>query len=113
MSELTFTTLATMSQEERGKKYIETAVDDFIADITHQYQWGELNSYGHSERNFGIVDELGMAREIILETLERKLDISYQFKIEQNMFAFGQHIEVKIDNDYIHEYFKHHAKDLK
>ena len=30
MSELTFTKLATMSQEKRGKKYIETAVDDFI-----------------------------------------------------------------------------------
>lgn len=113
MSELTFTTLATMSQEERGKKYIETAIDDFIADIIHQYQWDELNSYGFSERSFGIVDELGMTQELILETLERKLDISYQFKIEQNMFSFGQHVEVKIDNDYIHAYFKNHAKDLK
>lgn len=113
MTEMTFKILATMSQEERGKKYIETAIDDFIADIIHQYQWGELNHYGFSERSFGIVDELGMTQERILETLERKLDISYQFKIEQNMFAFGQHVEVRIDNDYIHEYFKHHVQDMR
>lgn len=113
MNKLTFTKLATMSQEERGKKYIETAIDDFIADIIHQYQWGELNSYGFSERSFGIVDELGMTQELILETLERKLDISYQFKIEQNMFAFGQHVEVRIDNDYIHKYFENHVKEIK
>lgn len=77
MSEITFTKLATISQEERGKKYIETAIDDFIADIIHKYQWEELNSYGYSERNFGIVDELGMTRELILKTLEQKLDIAY------------------------------------
>ena len=54
-----------------------------------------------------------MTQERILETLERKLDISYQFKIEQNMFAFGQHVEVRIDNDYIHEYFKHHVQNMR
>lgn len=113
MTEITFKTLATMSQEERGRAYIETAIDDFIADIIHQYQWGELDHYGYSERSFGIVDELGMTQEIILETLERKLDISYQFKIDKNMFSYGNHIAVRIDNENIHKYFKNHVKEIK
>ena len=97
MNKLTFTKLATMSQEERSRKYIETAVDDFIADIIHQYQWGELKSYGHSERNFDIVDDLDMTEMLILETLECKLDIPYQFQIDENMFLDGSHVkEIKI-----------------